>query len=216
MPSGISPGGRPIDESPLSASTSDNWVARNGGLPSYVRGVARGIARKHGGVVTSADIAEAKSRMEDWAATSKNPAVRAAAAAALAQWAALRAKAAVHDHSRTVDMGKSSLPFGGKKAAPFAKGGGRRKPKLSIKDRAKLALKEAKGNETSLAFAEIAPLVDLSYTGFGKLSGQLAAKGASNPGALAAWIGRRKYGKKKFVKAAASGVSLRPKKTAKK
>lgn len=212
---GVSPGGRPINDAPLSTSTSDNWVARNGGLPPYVRGVARAIARKHGGDVTGSDIAEAKSRMEDWAATSKNPAVRAAAAKALAQWAALRAKAAVHDHSRTVDMA-SSLPFGGKKAAPFKKGGGRRKPKLSIKDRAKLALKEAKGNETSLAYAEIAPLVDLSYTGFGKLSGQLAAKGASNPGALAAWIGRRKYGKKKFTKAASTGTSLRPKKRAKK
>ena len=199
---GISPGGRPIDESPLSTSKSDNWVAKNGGLPPYVRGVARGIARKHGGHVTSSDIAEAKSRMEVWAATSKNPAVRAAATAALAQWAALRAKAAVHDHSRTVDMA-GIANFGGKQAAPFGKGGKRIKLKKAA---AKAALKnhEPKGNETSLAYAEVAPLIDLSYVGFGKLSSQLKAKGASNPGALAAWIGRRKYGKKKFVKAASS------------
>lgn len=33
---------------------------------------------------------------------------------------------------------------------------------------------------------------------FQKLKGQLAAKGASNPAALAAYIGRKKYGPKKF------------------
>jgi hypothetical protein len=35
---------------------------------------------------------------------------------------------------------------------------------------------------------------------FRKLSGTLAARGASNPDALAAWIGRRKYGRKGFAK----------------
>lgn len=33
---------------------------------------------------------------------------------------------------------------------------------------------------------------------FQKLKGQLAKKGASNPGALAAYIGRKKYGNAKF------------------
>jgi hypothetical protein len=33
---------------------------------------------------------------------------------------------------------------------------------------------------------------------FKKLSGKLKKKGATNPDALAAYIGRRKYGKKKF------------------
>ena len=41
------------------------------------------------------------------------------------------------------------------------------------------------------------------YEGFKKLSGELAARGAKNPGGLAAWIGRRKYGEKKFQAAAA-------------
>lgn len=143
MPSGISPGGRPIDESPLSSSTSANWVARNGGLPPYVRGVARGIARKHGGVVTSSDIAEAKSRIADWAATSKNPAVRAAAAAALVQWAALRAKAAVHDHSRSIDMA-GIANFGGKQSTPFGKGGKRARKAVARFTKAKAALKVKK------------------------------------------------------------------------
>lgn len=93
MPSGISPGGRPINETPLSASHTDNWVARNGGLPPYVRGIARGIARRHGGKVTSRDIAAAWAYVKRLAATSKHPAVKAAAAKAVAQELALRARA---------------------------------------------------------------------------------------------------------------------------
>ena len=42
---------------------------------------------------------------------------------------------------------------------------------------------------------------------FKKLSSTLAARGASNPDALAAWIGRRKYGAKKFGKLSAHGHS---------
>jgi HK97 family phage prohead protease len=38
---------------------------------------------------------------------------------------------------------------------------------------------------------------------FAKLKGALASKGASNPGALAAYIGRKKYGKAKFMTLAA-------------
>lgn len=48
-----------------------------------------------------------------------------------------------------------------------------------------------------------------SYEGFEKVKGELAHKGAKNPAALAAWIGERKYGKKKFEKAAHKGKSLR-------
>jgi hypothetical protein len=33
---------------------------------------------------------------------------------------------------------------------------------------------------------------------FKQLEGKLSHKGVDNPGALAAWIGRRKYGAKKF------------------
>jgi hypothetical protein len=40
---------------------------------------------------------------------------------------------------------------------------------------------------------------------FSNLSKSLASKGASNPGALAAYIGRKKYGAKKYAKLAASG-----------
>lgn len=37
---------------------------------------------------------------------------------------------------------------------------------------------------------------------FKSLKRKLAKKGAKNPGALAAWIGRKKYGKKRFSKLA--------------
>ena len=40
---------------------------------------------------------------------------------------------------------------------------------------------------------------------FAKLKGKLAHKGIRNPGALAAKIGREKYGKKKFAQMGAKG-----------
>jgi hypothetical protein len=40
---------------------------------------------------------------------------------------------------------------------------------------------------------------------FRKLEGQLAARGAKNPAALAAWIGRKKYGAERFDALSASG-----------
>ena len=40
---------------------------------------------------------------------------------------------------------------------------------------------------------------------FAKLRGQLAERGARSPGALAAWIGRRKYGSKKMAEFSAQG-----------
>lgn len=42
---------------------------------------------------------------------------------------------------------------------------------------------------------------------FKKLSGELAAKGAHDPDALAAFIGRKKHGKKRFQQLAAAGRS---------
>ena len=40
---------------------------------------------------------------------------------------------------------------------------------------------------------------------FSALKKKLAVKGASNPGGLAAYIGRKKYGKKRFQSLAAKG-----------
>jgi hypothetical protein len=50
----------------------------------------------------------------------------------------------------------------------------------------------------------------MAYVGFDKLKSKIAAKGGvTNPGAVAASIGRKKYGKKAFQKAAASGTKMR-------
>jgi len=40
---------------------------------------------------------------------------------------------------------------------------------------------------------------------FKSLKKKLAKKGAKSPGALAAWIGRKKYGAKRFSKLSAKG-----------
>lgn len=47
-----------------------------------------------------------------------------------------------------------------------------------------------------------------TYLGFSKLKAKLSGR-VRNPGAVAAAIGRKKYGKAKFQRAAAKGRSLR-------
>lgn len=50
----------------------------------------------------------------------------------------------------------------------------------------------------------------MAYVGFDALKAKIAKRGGvSDPGAVAAAIGRRKYGKAKFQRAAARGVSMR-------
>ena len=50
----------------------------------------------------------------------------------------------------------------------------------------------------------------MAYVGFAKLKKKLAAKGdVSDPAAVAASIGRKKYGAKKFNKAAAAGKKMK-------
>ena len=56
----------------------------------------------------------------------------------------------------------------------------------------------------------------MSYTGFDKLKSMLAGKGVKNPGGLAASIGRKKYGKEKFQKAAEEGETMEDMKPKKK
>lgn len=117
MASGISPGGRPIDESPLSGSKTSNWVARKGGLPPYIRGVARGIDPAHPD--SPAAIGKAIAAIKKWAAGGGGvkPAVKAAAVEALARWEAMKGST---DLAVPAFGGKKAAPFG-KKAAPFGK-----------------------------------------------------------------------------------------------
>ena len=48
---------------------------------------------------------------------------------------------------------------------------------------------------------------------FKKLKGKLARKGAKDPGALAASIGRRKYGDEKFAEMAKHGKKMKARKS---
>lgn len=48
----------------------------------------------------------------------------------------------------------------------------------------------------------------MAYQGFKAVEASAAKSGAKNPGAVAASIGRKKYGAKTFNKAAASGRKL--------
>ena len=52
--------------------------------------------------------------------------------------------------------------------------------------------------------------------GYKKLTKSLAKKGVDDPKALAAWIGRKKFGKKTFQEAAKKGVSVKTLKKGKK
>lgn len=55
---------------------------------------------------------------------------------------------------------------------------------------------------------ELQENLEEKYMGFEKAVKSLAAKGARDPKALAAWIGRKKYGKEKFQAAAAASKKL--------
>jgi hypothetical protein len=49
----------------------------------------------------------------------------------------------------------------------------------------------------------------MGYEGFAKVKSEVAQSGAKDPGAVAAAIGRKKYGAKAMTSAAKSGKSLR-------
>lgn len=48
----------------------------------------------------------------------------------------------------------------------------------------------------------------MAYMGFDKLKDRLSRKGVNDPGAVAATIGREKYGKRKFQRAASQGRKM--------
>lgn len=87
------PGGREGDDSSRNLSPKDNWVDKAGGMPWYMK-IVRNALLRHGHDMQSAT-AIAVNTMKRWAAGGQHvhPQVRAAAAAALAQWEAMRAKA---------------------------------------------------------------------------------------------------------------------------
>ena len=84
--------GYSVTKSPFSASTTSNWIARLGGLPAYVQNIAKGVMKS--GKTESQAIQIAIGTIKRWArgGGKVSPEVRAAAAKALAEWEALRAK----------------------------------------------------------------------------------------------------------------------------
>lgn len=66
---------------------------------------------------------------------------------------------------------------------------------------------EATDLELDLTQTELDEIAE-AYMGMEKLKSKLASKGAKNPAGLAAYIGRKKYGKEKFQAAAAAGKKL--------
>lgn len=91
MKGGECTGDGPCDTSAFSDSTTDNWVARRGGLPHYIRAVAHALVRD--GHDEGSAIPIAISRIKDWAAGGSHVSkeTQAHAAAALAEWEAKKA-----------------------------------------------------------------------------------------------------------------------------
>lgn len=87
----ISPGGRPADASPL--GKGDLWKTKGLGLPTYIREVANALVRS--GHPKGRAIAMAVAAVRRWAAGADHvrPQVQAAAAKAVAEWEAAKARA---------------------------------------------------------------------------------------------------------------------------
>ena len=113
----------------LDRSPKENWVENNGGLPPYIRKIARAIHQKRG-IPLSRAIPMAIGKIKDWAAggddvTAKT---RAKAAAALAKWTALKAKAgakrvALSDTSVTISNVHPAKEYLLDQSYEYARGG---------------------------------------------------------------------------------------------
>ena len=83
------------------------------------------------------------------------------------------------------------------------------KDELTAKDFEMLRKGKKAEKEDKDDMKESTEQVEEKYVGHKKLTAQLAAKGAKDPAALASWIGRKKYGKAAFQKAAAKGQKMK-------
>jgi phage head maturation protease len=169
------------------------WHHRGMQLPAYVQHIAKDLMEQRGMPMSEA-IATALSLCAKWARGGQDvkPDTRAKAAAAIAEWERLKARAAVRSTPMSSGYDSDGLDAswdGDLDGLPDLTG-------LDVGDFDAVA--------EGPADAGVARAAKLgSGARFKALSGALAAKGAHNPGALAAWIGRRKYGKAKFAGLAA-------------
>lgn len=210
----VSPGGRPADASPIGTPGGrQNWVDKAGGLPRYIRMVAHALIKR--GHTPSSAIAIAVQQMKRWASGGGNvsPKVRAAAAKALAEWEAKRGAA----HARSAANLAHADADAWTRFPDYRRGGSlpsspERQHIVSTKNQPRYVVVDLASGETvdvvELARrVSAAAMADPVGTGarFKKLKRKLAAKGAHNPAALAAYIGRKKYGRPGFAALSAAG-----------
>ena len=171
-------------------------------LPAFIQHIARDLMEQRG-MSKSRAIATAVAACKRWAAGGGgvHPDTRAKAAAAIADWERLRAKA----HTTRSEAPMSDGPFDadGLDASWDDLDGLPDLTGLDVPDFDAAAGLPPEG-DVSRAMPKLG-----TGARFAALKVKLAAKGASNPGALAAYIGRRKFGKAKF--AALAGKARRGK-----
>jgi phage head maturation protease len=166
------------------------WHDKHRQLPAYIQHIANDLISERG-MSESVAIATAISMCKKWAAGGKNvhPDTRVKAAAAIAEWE--RLKASTH----------------AKRSEPMTSGGydgdgldGSWDTDLGdLPDLTGLGVADFEAADgTPGDVSRAAPKLGTGAR-FAKLKKSLASKGASDPGALAAYIGRKKFGKAKFA-----------------
>lgn len=173
------------------------WHHKGMQLPAYIQHIANDLMQQRG-MGESQAVQMAIGVCERWArgGSGVTPETRAKAAAAIAEWNALKAKSKV---SRSA-MDTMTSPADADGLDASWDGDHSDLPDLTGLDVADFAAADGGDSGT------VARAMPATGTGarFAKLKSSLAAKGASNPGALAAYIGRKKYGKARFVKLASA------------
>jgi len=164
-------------------------------LPAYlnIQHIANDL-RSERGMSESVAIATAISMCKKWAAGGKDvhPDTRAKAAAAIAEWERLKAST----HAKRSGPMTSGFDEDGLDASWDG-------DLNDLPDLAGLGVAdfEAAAGDPEGGVARAMPKLGTGAR-FAKLKKSLASKGASDPGALAAYIGRKKFGKAKFGKLA--------------
>jgi phage head maturation protease len=173
-------------------------------LPAYIQNVAKHLIATHG---ESRGIEMAVGIVKNWAAghdghgNRVHPDVQAAASKAVAEWEKLRAEAhSTKARRSTVATASADGDYDGDGLDSSWDGDHSDLPDLTglHVHHFEAAAGDAPGEDASRAMPKLG-----TGARFAKLKSSLAAKGAHDPGALAAYIGRKKFGKAKFTKLAA-------------
>jgi len=168
-------------------------------LPAFVQHIAKDLMTERGMPMSEA-IATAISQCKKWAAggADVHPDTRAKAAAAIAEWERLKASA----HAK---RGETHAKRGEPMTSGFDEDGldSSWDNLDDLPDLAGLTVADFEAADPEPGGVSRAKPKLGSGARFKALKAKLAAKGIRDPGALAAHIGRRKYGKKKFTALAA-------------